>query len=52
MGEATRRVTAEVERRKLQEALREAGGHKLKAAETLGLTPKMFSLKLREYRLD
>jgi DNA-binding NtrC family response regulator len=41
-----------VERRKLQDALRETAGHRLKAAEMLGLTPKMFSLKLREYRLD
>jgi DNA-binding NtrC family response regulator len=52
LGEATRRVVAEVERRKLHDALREAAGHRLKAAELLGLTPKMFALKLREYQLD
>ena len=52
MSEATRRVVGEVERRKLQDALRDAGGHHLKAAEMLGLTPKMLSLKLREYRLE
>ena len=52
LGEATRRIVAHVERRKIQDALREANGHRLKAAETLGVTPKMFSLKLREYRLD
>ncbi|HUF22967.1 MAG TPA: sigma-54 dependent transcriptional regulator [Vicinamibacterales bacterium] len=52
LSDATRRVVGEVERRKLQEALRETAGHRLKAAEMLGLTPKMFSLKLREYRLD
>jgi DNA-binding NtrC family response regulator len=51
-GDATRRIVGEVERRKLQDALRETAGHRLKAAEMLGLTPKMFSLKLREYRLD
>ena len=52
LGDATRRVVAEVERRKLIASLREAHGSKLKAAETLGLTPKMLSLKLREHRLD
>ena len=52
LGEATRRVVAEVERRKLQSALHDAAGNRAKAAETLGLTPKMMSLKLREYRLD
>ena len=52
LGEATRRIVAEVERRKLLEALREAGGQRPRAAELLGLTPKMFSLKLREYRID
>ncbi|MDQ3168573.1 MAG: sigma-54 dependent transcriptional regulator [Acidobacteriota bacterium] len=52
LGDATRRVVAEVERRKLIASMREAQGNKLKAAEALGLTPKMFSLKLREYRLD
>ena len=51
-SEATRRVLAEVERRKLQEALREAGGQRPRAAELLGLTPKMFALKMREHRLD
>jgi DNA-binding NtrC family response regulator len=52
LADATRRVVAEVERRKLIAAVEEAQGNKLKAAEMLGLTPKMFSLKLREYRLD
>ena len=52
LNEATRRVVAEVERRKLQDALREAGGQRPRAAELLGLTPKMFALKMREHRLD
>ncbi|MDQ3070505.1 MAG: sigma-54 dependent transcriptional regulator [Acidobacteriota bacterium] len=52
MSEATRRVVAEVERRKLEGALRDAGASRIKAAEALGLTPKLFALKLREYRLD
>ena len=52
LSEATRRIVAEVERRKLQEALREAGGQRPRAAELLGLTPKMFSLKMREHRME
>ena len=52
LPDATRRVVAEVERRKLVAAMREAGGQKGKAAELLGLTPKQFALKLHEYRLD
>jgi DNA-binding NtrC family response regulator len=52
LPDATRRVVAEVERRKLVAAMREAGGQKAKAAELLGLMPKQLALKLREYRLD
>ena len=52
LGDATRRVVAEVERRKLIGSMRDAQGNKLRAAELLGLTPKMFSLKMREHRLD
>jgi DNA-binding NtrC family response regulator len=52
LGEATRRIVAEVERRKLQDALREAGGLRPRAAELLGLTPKMLALKLREHRME
>jgi len=52
LHEAARRVVAEVERRKLQGALREAGGNRGRAAEALGVTPKMLAMKLREYRLE
>ncbi|MEX2270063.1 MAG: sigma-54 dependent transcriptional regulator [Vicinamibacterales bacterium] len=52
LQEAARRVVAEVERRKLESALRESAGQRPKAAEMLGLTPKMLSFKLREYGLD
>jgi len=52
LPDATRRVVAEVERRKLVAAMREAGGQKAKAAELLGVMPKQLALKLREYRLD
>ena len=52
LPDATRRIVAEVERRKLVAAMREAGGQKAKAAELLGLTPKLLALKLHEHRLD
>ena len=52
LSDVTRRVVAEVERRKLEAALRGCAGHRLKAAETLGLTLKSLSLKMREHGLD
>jgi DNA-binding NtrC family response regulator len=52
MSDVTRRVVAEVERRKLEAALRDCAGHRIKAAEVLGLTLKAMSLKMREHRLD
>jgi DNA-binding NtrC family response regulator len=52
MSAATARVVAEVERRKIQQALVEAGGNKAKAAETLQLGFKTFSAKLRDYGID
>jgi DNA-binding NtrC family response regulator len=45
-------VVAEVERRKLQQALADAGGNKAKAAETLQLGFKTFTSKLRDYGID
>jgi len=52
MAAATGRVVAEVERRKIQQALADAGGNKAKAAETLQLGFKSFTAKLREYGID
>jgi DNA-binding NtrC family response regulator len=52
MTDVTRRIVAEIERRKLEAALRDCAGHRIKAAEVLGLTLKTLSLKLREHRLD
>ncbi len=49
MNEALRRVATEVERRKVEQALRDAGGNKQKAAEQLQLTYKMFVSKQREF---
>jgi DNA-binding NtrC family response regulator len=52
MAAATARVVAEVERRKIQQALVEAGGNKAKAAEALQLGFKTFTSKLRDYSID
>jgi DNA-binding NtrC family response regulator len=52
MGEASRRVLAEVERRKIEQALKEATGNRSRAAETLQVSYKMFMTKLKEYGLD
>jgi DNA-binding NtrC family response regulator len=52
MAAATARVVTEVERRKLQQALADAGGNKAKAAEALQLGFKSFTAKLREYGID
>ena len=49
---ATQRVVAEVERRKIEQALKEAAGNRAKAAETLQVGFKAFTAKLREYGLD
>jgi len=52
MAAATGRVVAEVERRKIQQALAESGGNKAKAAEALQVGFKTFTSKLREYGID
>jgi len=52
LTEATRRVVAEAEKRKIEQVLREADGNKGRAAELLGITYKMLLLKLKEHRLD
>ena len=48
MTEAVRRVTAEVERRKVEQAMKEAAGNKPRAAELLQMPFKMFTAKLKE----
>ncbi|HVH25104.1 MAG TPA: sigma-54 dependent transcriptional regulator [Vicinamibacterales bacterium] len=52
LGEATRRVVAEVERRKIEQALTEANGNRLRAAELLQISQKAFLSKLKDYGLD
>ena len=49
MTDALRRVTTEVERRKLDRALSEAAGNKQRAAETLQISYKTMLQKLKEY---
>ena len=52
MAEASRRVIGEVERRKLEQALREAAGNRNRAAEMLQISYKMLVSKLKDYGLD
>ena len=49
MTDALRRVTAEVERRKVEIALSEAAGNKQRAAEALQISYKTMLQKLKEY---
>jgi DNA-binding NtrC family response regulator len=52
MTDALRRVTVEVERRKLQHALGEAAGNKQRAAESLQISYKTMLQKLKEHGID
>ena len=49
LGEARRPAVAEVERRKIEQALKNVGGNKRLAAVELGITFKTLTSKLREY---
>ena len=51
MTDALRRVTGEVERRKLERALSDAAGNKQRAAETLQISYKTMLQKLKEHGL-
>jgi DNA-binding NtrC family response regulator len=52
MAEATRRVVADVERRKIEQSLKAADGNRLRAAELLQISQKSFLAKLKEYGLE
>ncbi len=52
MADATRRVVSEVERRKLEQAMKEAGGNKGRAAEILQMPFKLVISKLRDHGMD
>ena len=45
-------MTAEAERRKIAEVLREADGNKGRAAELLQVSYKMLLAKLKEHRIE
>ena len=48
LAEASRRVLAEVERRKIEQALRQAGGDPTKTSETLQIPHKTLLAKMRD----
>jgi DNA-binding NtrC family response regulator len=52
LSEVTRRVTAEVEKVKIQQALREADDNKGRAAELLQVSYKTLLAKLKEHRIE
>jgi DNA-binding NtrC family response regulator len=52
LAEVTERVVSEVERRKLEQALREAAGNRGKAADALQISPKALTAKLKEHGLE
>jgi transcriptional regulator with GAF, ATPase, and Fis domain len=52
LAEASRRTLIEVERRKMELALKEAVGSRGRAAELLQVSYKTFTAKLREYGLE
>jgi transcriptional regulator with GAF, ATPase, and Fis domain len=49
LSQAVRRVTAEVERRKLEHALREAAGNKQRVADVLQMPYKLLLQKIKEH---
>jgi DNA-binding NtrC family response regulator len=51
LADASQRVLVEVERRKIEAALKHAGGNQAGAAETLQISPRALVAKLREYGL-
>jgi len=51
LADATRRIVAEVERRKIDQTLKETGGNRAKAGEVLQLMPKVLAAKIKEYGL-
>jgi DNA-binding NtrC family response regulator len=52
LAEASRRIMAEVERRKIEQSLKDAGGNKARAADMLQVSYKTFTAKLREYGFE
>ena len=51
LADATRRLVAEVERRKIVEALKATGGDRVRAAEQLQVPLRFLQSKIKDYRL-
>ena len=51
LAEVGRRAQAEVEKRKIEHALKDAGGDKGQASGVLQISYKMLLMKLKEYRI-
>ena len=51
LSEVTRRAQAEVEKRKIEQALKESGGNEGRAADLLGIAYKPLLAKIKEYGL-
>ncbi|HEV3217455.1 MAG TPA: sigma-54 dependent transcriptional regulator [Vicinamibacterales bacterium] len=51
LAEVSRRAQGEVEKRKIEQVLKEAGGDKGRASEILQLPYKTFLMKLKDYRI-
>jgi DNA-binding NtrC family response regulator len=52
LAEASRRILTEVERRKIEQSLKDAGGNKGRAADMLQVSYKTFVAKLKEYGFE
>ena len=52
LAEVSRRAQVEAEKRKIAQALNEAGGDKGRASEILQMNYKALLMKLKEYRID
>jgi DNA-binding NtrC family response regulator len=52
LADVTRRVVAEAEKLKIEQALHEAGSNKGRAAELLGISYKALIAKLKEHRIE
>jgi DNA-binding NtrC family response regulator len=52
LADVTQRIVSEVERRKIEQALKEASGNRAKAADLLQVGFKALTAKLREFGLE
>ena len=52
MADALRRLTGEVERRKIDRAIKDTGGNKVQAADTLQMGLKVLVAKMRQYAIS